>query len=249
MGLLVALGLAFTALPARADLAAAEAETAPAEAELKEWFYAVDTAVIGPIGLTELRRLAGAAVQAATQVYVERNGWREAKDHPELADLFAVAAVPVQPTQPVVAPPPPPPPGPSQESLDAAAVSYFTGTWRAEFPSELESVDASNNLVKIKYRNVVDVTYQAGGKLVGIWSSYEMSGALSLALQMEGTYTLKATSQTNFILNARWRYPNSPFPPPQDPEKAYDSTTASLDMVDANTLKDAVNGNTLRRLR
>jgi hypothetical protein len=228
MGLLVTLGLAFagSAAPARAETAAT--------AELKEWFHAEGTAVFGPVGLTELRQLAMATIKADTQVYVQRNGWREAKDHPELADLFPAAAAPVAPVAPAVPAPPPPPvkTGPSQAELNAKALSYLQGTWTSEGPTQIQG---------IPYRLVVIVNYGANNILTGTMTTYEMSGALFLALPMEGTYQVQAIGEDKMSVSATWRYNIATGP------TGNDSVTNTVRIVDANTLQGVDSGNLMKR--
>lgn len=234
MNMALALGLA---LAAGQSSARAE-EAAAAGAELKEWFYAEGTSVFGPVGLTELRQLAMATIKAETQVYVQRNGWRPAKDHPELADLFPAAAAPAvaAPAQPVVAPPPPPPPpGSSPAEMDAKAVSYLQGTWQSEGPVQFGGTP---------YRLVAMITYGPNGILTGTWTVYELNGSLFMTLLLEGTYHLKATDAEHFILSGSWRY--------RTPEGGYtnpDSSTSNYRIIDANTVQAVESGNYMKRLR
>lgn len=235
--LMMALALAFAG-PSSSAQQWGFGETPAPQSDAKEWFYAVGEAVQGPVTLGELRALPTGTIAAETQVYVERNGWRPAKDHPELSDLYATTPAPAPQPATGPAPPPPPPPAsaqPGQAELNAQMLSYLQGTWQSEGTTTVNSVT---------YRVVSLVNYGPNNYLSGTITSYEMSGAHFLTLAMEGTYQVQAMNADTMIVSGSWHYNT-----PTGGRTANDTNTSTVKIVDANTLQDVRSGNLSKRVK
>ena len=219
--LLFTLGLAVTAGTARAQ----QPPDAPPASDLKEWFYADGANVAGPVALAEIRGLAGTMVKDETQVFVERNGWRFAKDHPELADLFQAAP-------PAAVRPPPPPPVASKAELDQRARAYILGTWQTK------TMTSGNGFV---FDHILDTTYLADGTLTGVIFTTSRSGGPAVSAAYQGSWTLQATDADHFILSttaiATTGVPTT------------SQSTITLRIVDRNTVEDTTTGDRAVRTR
>jgi hypothetical protein len=193
----------------------------------REWYYAANGAATGPFDLDEMTvHVAAGTVRTDTQTYVARNGWRPAREHPELSGFFAGAGAPP--------PSPPPPPPPAAGDLDARAKAFLVGTWRQE---------SQNQGGGTAYRNVVDVTYLTDGTLHGVVTVTDLGTNFASSGQMEGTFAIKALDTSTMTVTTQARL----VPGPGGASTYTESSTFKV--IDKNTLERVPGGSRLQRIR
>lgn len=206
--------------------------------EAKEWFYAVGQEVRGPMTLDELMGVYRRGdLTADTRVYVARNGWRPAKDHPEVAALLATGP---QVEAPPVAPPPPPPPpepqagsGDSQADLDRRAQAYLVGTWRTESRSVMNGTEMFNT---------IDLYFAPGGEVSGTVTTRMPGSGPGYSTGVTGTYRLQAQGNTKFLLIMRYEMTAGMQP-------TGSTSSQIMQVVDRDTMMDQATGQKSVRLK
>lgn len=201
------------------------AEPAPDPALYKEWYFKAGEETRGPYAIGPMRDLVKAGVVVAeTLTYVERNGWRPAREHPELADAFpaAQAAAPA---------PPPPPASPSQADLDQKMLNFFLGTWHAEAAGQFQNGDA--------YRAVSDVAYLPNGIARGVVTYTVPQTGFASSMGLQGTYTVRAAGDL-FILSTDLLATGA---------AASDKITGTFRIIDQNTIENTVSGGRATRVK
>lgn len=195
----------------------------PPPAEKAEWFVAEGGATKGPFTLTQLRQAARAGqIVATTQVYRNPEGWRAAKDVPELQGYVAAAAP---------APPPPPPPVDTQKKLDTMMQQFIVGTWRFE-----------GNVTQAGYTTYViaELTYRADMSVAGFLSvQFPGYGGIQPQPQiteLKGRYTVTGIDEQNFTLTTTYVGGGS-------------GSTAKLKIIDRSTIENQADGARSYRVR
>ncbi len=204
------------------------AQSAVADAAKKEWFYVEQGDNSGPFSLPQMQAfISTALVKAETQVFVERNGWRPAAQHPELAPSFAAAA-------------PAPAPTPraevrDQKTLDAAAERFIVGTWRWEGTSSFEGETI----------HVVSTTSYLSDRTFTAVSTNRFSKDGSIAtIQLSGAYAIAALDEKEFMID--FEYTRS-YSWPKKPEKG--TGKMHLRIIDQNTAETVSTGERSIRVR
>ncbi len=195
----------------------------PATDEKAEWYVAEGGASRGPFTLTQLRQAAQAGqIVASTQIYRAAEGWRAAKDVPELQGYVAVATTPPAP--------PPPPPLDTQKQLDKTMQQFIVGTWRFE-----------GNIASGGYTAyvVIEVTYRDDGSLAG-YQSLQLPGYGNYqppptVTELKGRYTITGIDAENFTLTTTL--------------VGSQGNTSKLKIVDRNTVENQADGARSYRVR
>jgi hypothetical protein len=183
----IAAGLGDVAGPPAPAAEPAPPPPPPPPSEKAEWYVAEGGATTGPFTLTQLRQMAQAGqIAAVTQVYHAPEGWRAAKDVPEISGYVAAAAPP---------PPAPPPAIDTQKKLDLAMQQFLVGTWRFE-----------GNITQAGYTAyvIVEATYRADMSYAGFQSlQFPGYGGMQPPAQiteLKGRYTVTGIDEQNFTL-------------------------------------------------
>lgn len=221
---------AFTILGLVLSAALWTAQTAHADPAKKEWFYAEGEGSSGPFSLAQMQAfISGALINAETQVFVERNGWRPAAEHPELSPAFAAAAPVPTPTPAQRAQPR------DQKTLDAAAERFLVGTWRSEGTGNFEGETV----------HIVSTTsYLIDGTFTGV-STNRFSGDGSVAtIQTNGGYEIAALDDVEFMVDVEY---TRSYSWPKAPMKG--KGKMHLRIIDENTVEAVGTGERSTRVR